>query len=183
MAKVSGPLMSMQASGKFGGSLVFGNRLGSNVVRLLVTPANPMSANQEIARNIIRVTGAGQHFANLCVLKGSGRLITDKALLVLNAPAGQTWNSFLVKLITGVTAATYTAATAAYAALTAPNRATWDAAAAALTPAILAVAQKAAGGVASTPLAAGEVWFHYQYGLYAGGFITVPGAVPPTYAA
>lgn len=41
MAKVKGPLMSMEASGAYGGTLVFGQRKGSSVVRQLVTPANP----------------------------------------------------------------------------------------------------------------------------------------------
>jgi len=183
MAKVTGPLMSMDASGSFGGAMVHGNRLGTHVVRALVTPANPMSANQEIARNIVRVCGAGQKYANACVLKGAGRLLTDKALLTAAAPAGQTWNSYLVKLMTGVGQVNYSAATAAYAALTAPNRADWVTSAGILTPAILAVAQKAAGGAAAAALSAGEVWFHYQYGLYAGGIAGLPGAVPPVYAA
>lgn len=51
MAKVSGPLMSMDASGKFGGTIVFSKWKGRNVVRQLVVPANPNSAGQEAARN------------------------------------------------------------------------------------------------------------------------------------
>ena len=51
MAKVSGPLMSMDASGKFGGALVFSKWKGRNVVRQLVIPGNPNSAGQEAARN------------------------------------------------------------------------------------------------------------------------------------
>lgn len=182
MAKVTGPLMSMDASGSFGGAMVHGNRLGTHVVRALVTPANPMSALQQAARNIVRVAGAGQRYANLDVNLGSGRIITDKATLTAAAPAGQTWNGYLVKLITGIGQVNYLAATAAYAALTAPNRTTWDGAAAALTPAILAVAQKGVGGIAAAAVPAGEVWFHYQYGLYAGGLAPLPGAVPPVYA-
>jgi hypothetical protein len=182
MAKVSGPLMSMSASGKFGGALVFASRLGQNVVRQLVIPANPMSLLQEGARNIVRVAGAAQRFVNLCVTMGSGRLVTDQVLLTTNAPAGQTWNSYMVKLMTGINASTYTAATAAYALLTAPEKTAWNDAAAGLTPAILLVAQKGAGGVAAADMSAGEVWYHYQYGLYAGGFIAVPAGTPPVYA-
>lgn len=182
MAKVSGPLMSMDASGKFGGALVFANRLGTNVVRQLVTPSNPMSANQEIARNIIRVAGADQRFSNLTALVRAGQTVTDKATLQANTPAGQTWNSYLVKLMTGINASTYEAATAAYAALAALEKTAWVDAAAALTPAILPVAQKAAGGAAAADMTAGEVFFHYIYGLYAGGYSTIPGAVPPVYA-
>lgn len=182
MAKVNGPLMSMQASGKFAGTLVFANRIGQNVVRNLVTPANPQSAAQMTARNIVRVAGAGQHWAALSLMLGEARLITDKAGLMAQTPAGQTWNSYLVKLITGVGAINYTTATAAYAVLTSPQKTAWEDAAAALTPAILSVAQKAAGGVPAAAMTAGEVWFHYQYGLYVGGLASLPGAVPPVYA-
>jgi len=182
MAKVTGPLMSMGASGKFGGALVFANRIGTNVVRALVTPANPMSDGQMTARNIVRVCGAAQHFANLSLENGEARTITDKAGLKLQTPQGQTWNGYLVKLMTGVNAATYTAASAAYAALTSGEKTAWDTAAAELTPAVAEVAQKAAGGVPAAALAAGEVWFHYQYGLYIGDLASLPSSVPPTYA-
>lgn len=182
MAKVTGPLMSMGASGKFGGALVFANRIGTNVVRALVTPANPMSIAQMTARNIVRITGAGQHFENLTALKGESRTITDKAGLIAAAPAGQTWNSYLVKLMIGINDVTYTAATAAYAALTSGQKTAWVAAAAALVPAIADVPQKAAGGVPATALSKGEAWFHVQYGLYVGGLASVPTGTPPTYA-
>ena len=182
MAKVSGPLMSMSASGKFGSALVFASRLGKNVVRQLVTPANPMTLPQETARNIVRVAGTAQHFSNKSALKGSGRTITDKALLIASTPTGQTWNSYLVKLMTGVNAATFGAGQSAYALLTAPQKTAWDNAAAALVPAILPVAQKGALGAAATAMTAGQVFYQYQYGLYAGGFIPVPAGVPSVYA-
>lgn len=46
MARVTGPLMSVSASGKFAGSMVFTTWKGRPVVRQLVTPANPKSAKQ-----------------------------------------------------------------------------------------------------------------------------------------
>lgn len=183
MAKVSGPLMSMGASGKFAGALVFASRLGQNVVRQLVTPGNPMSADQETARNLVRVTGAAQRFTNLSTLKGSGRTVTDKALLQANTPTGQTWNSYLNKIMIGTNAATAIAGQAAWAATTSGNKTTWNGAAAALTPVIFDVAQKAAGGIPATSLSAGNVWYLYQYGLYAAGLAPAPVAgAPPTYA-
>lgn len=181
-AKVSGPLMSMEASGKFAGALVFANRLGSNVVRHLVTPSNPQSANQITARNIVRVTGAAQHFANLSTALGESRTITDKAGLILATLIGQTWNSTLVKAMIGTDQVNYDAGAAAWALLTAPQKTAWDNAAAALTPAFLGVAQKVAGGGPGTPLTAGNVFFQYQYGLYVLALASLPGAVPPVYA-
>lgn len=182
MAKVSGPLMSMGASGKFGGAMVFASRLGQSVVRQLVTPGNPMSAGQETARNIVRATGTMQRFVNMAITKGSGRTVTDKAMLKTNTPTGQTWNSYMVKVVTGTNAATYTAGSVAFSALTAPQKTAWDAAAAALVPVIQAVPQKAAGGATAPSLTGGQVWFSYQYGLHSAGLAPVPGAVPPTYA-
>jgi hypothetical protein len=50
MARVSGPMMSVDASGKFGGSMVFAKWKGRNYVRQLVTPGNPKSAKQSGVR-------------------------------------------------------------------------------------------------------------------------------------
>lgn len=183
MAKVTGALFSVDASGKFAGKLVFGKWKGRQYCRNLVTPSNPQSAGQTTARNAVRVLAAGQRFANMTTLKRSGETITDKAELAAGAPSGQAWNGFLVKSAIGAGQVNYDAATAAYAALTAPQKAAWDTAAAALVPAIPAVAQSVAGGAAGTPMVAGEVFFHYAYGLYVAGVMTaIPGAVPPTYA-
>lgn len=183
MAKVTAPLMSMDASGKFGGALVFGKWKGRPTVRKLVTPSNPQSADQTAVRNALRVMAAGQHFAQLTALIRAGETLTDKAEMASLAPSGQAWNGFLVKSGIGAGQVNYAAATDAYAALQAADRTAWGVAAAALTPAIPAVAQSVAGGGSGTPLTAGEVYFHYVYALYvAGAVAAVPGATPPTYA-
>lgn len=182
MAKVTGPLMSMTASGAYGGTLVFAQRKGSSVVRQLVTPANPQSAGQEDARNIVRVGGTLQRFTNATTLKASGETLTDKARLAASAPSNQTWNSFLVQLVTGAGGLTFVAARAAYAVLTAPQKTAWATAAAALTPVIGSTYQTVAGGGAGTPLVGGEAWFVYHYGLSTVGMSDVPGGTPPTYA-
>lgn len=183
MAKVTGPLMSMDASGKFAGALVFSKWKGRPTVRQLVIPANPQSTNQTAQRNMVRVLGAGQHFAQLTTQKQSTETVTDKVALTALAPAGQAWNGFLVKSAIGSGSVNYTAAAAAYAALTAGEKTAWITAAAALTPAILDVAQSDPLGVPGTPMSKGEVFFHYVYGLYISGVnATAPGATPPTYA-
>lgn len=182
MAKVKGPLMSMEASGAYGGTLVFGQRKGSSVVRQLVTPSNPMSAGQEAARNIVRVGGILQRAIRASALIADGETLTDKARLTAAAPSAQTWNSYLVQLITGKGGLTYTAAQAAWTALAAGEKTAWNVAAAALTPVIGETFQTVAGGGAGTPLSGGNAWFVYQYGLSGAGLADVPGAVPPTYA-
>ena len=183
MAKVSGPLMSMEASGAFGGALVFGKWKGRPTVRQLVTPSNPQSANQTISRNRVRTTGMAQHAVRLSAQIKSGQTLSEKALLMAAAPSGYAWNGFLTDSMIGAGGLTYTAAQAAYAALTAPNKTAWDAAAAARTPAFIAVNQAAAGGAAGTPMTSGEAYFIQQYGMYAAGIYTAaPSAVPPTFA-
>lgn len=182
MAKTNGPLFSMDASGKFAGALVFTKWKGRPVVRQLVTPSNPQSADQEAARNRQRAAAAGQFWANHTALKYPGHTETDKALLIAAAPAGQAWNGFLVKSMIGAGFVTYTAAQAAWSALSSGQKSAWDAAAAALTPAIPATAQTVAGGGAGTPLTAGNTFFLYVYGLYAAGLNAIPTGTPPTYA-
>lgn len=183
MAKVTGPLMSLDASGGFGSTLVFGKWKGRNTVRQLVTPSNPQTQIQQDARNAVRVVGTAQKWANQSTMLGSGRSITDKAALILAAPSGQAWNGFLAKSMIGAGSLTYEAASAAWTALTAPQKEDWDDAAIALTPDFVATYQADAFGVAGTPVSGGEGWFHYQYGLFVAGIAAaLPGAVPPTYA-
>lgn len=183
MAKVTGPLMSMDASGKFGGSLVFGKWKGRNVARKLVTPSNPMTADQSEARNRMRATGAIQKFFNRTAEVRDPETVTDKVLLIAAAPSGYAWNGFLVDSLIGPAGATYDAARAAYAALQAGEKTAWNTAAGALTPEIVPVVQVGADNVPTTSLTAGEVHFLGQYGLYAAGLTdTAPGATPPTYA-
>ena len=183
MAKVTGPLMSMDASGAFGGALVFGKWKGRPTVRQLVTPANPQSANQTIARNRVRATGPAQHQVRLSAEVKTGQTLTEKALLMAAAPSGYAWNGYLTDSIIGSGGLTYTAAQAAWALLTAPEKTAWDVAAAARVPAFPAANQTVAGGAVGTPLTAGNVYFLQQYGMYAAGIYTAaPTAVPPTFA-
>lgn len=182
MAKVSGPLMSMDASGAFAGALVFGKWKGRNTVRQLVTPANPQSTLQTETRNAMRVMALGQRFANLTAQIRTGETLTDKAELITRAPAGQAWNGYLIKSAIGAGLTNYDAASAAYEALEAGQKTAWDTAAGNLVPAILGASQKQAGGAEGTPMPAGKVFFHYVWGLYMAGATAQPGAVPPTYA-
>lgn len=183
MAKVTGALFSLSASGKFAEAIVFTAWKGRQVVRQLVTPANPKSADQVAQRNMVRATGVAQHWANLTVEKGAGRLKTDKELLTELAPAGQAWNGFLNKAMIGAGSTIYDAAAAAWAALTAGEKTAWDTAAGGLAPIYPATNQEIAGGATGTPLTAGQGFYHYQYGLYNAGVAAVPpSAVPPVYA-
>lgn len=53
MAKLTAPLMSFGASGKLGGSLVYGSWKGIPTARQFIIPANPRTAGQIAQRNIM----------------------------------------------------------------------------------------------------------------------------------
>lgn len=91
MAKVVAPLQSFSASGKVGKSLVFFSHLGRNVVRGLVTPANPQTTGQGDTRLLLGAIGR----AMKAVVK-TGTFVEALKTVV---PAGQTWNSYLARLI------------------------------------------------------------------------------------
>ena len=100
MAKVTGPLFSMSASGKIGDSMVFFGWKGISVVRQWVIPVNKQSAPQGVQRQILGGTGraVGEIKANVgatSVVTGFAQQLIDLGLV----PAGQTKQSFLVKYI------------------------------------------------------------------------------------
>lgn len=182
MAKLTGPLFSMDASGAFADAIVFSKWKGRNTARRLVTPSNPRTSGQELARNRMRVMGRGMHFAATATTVRSGQTVTDQTLITQNTPSGQAWNGHLIKSGIGTGGAAYTAAAAAYTALQAGDKTAWDTAAGALSPPFLAAPQTVAGGGSTTAISAGQCFFHYIYTLYLLGVATVPGATPPTYA-
>lgn len=82
MAKVIGPLMSMTASGKFGGAIVFDKR---GRARKYVVPANPQTAGQVTQRNKIRDLQS--------CLKQLGAVLRAE----LKSGFGYTWNTVIIK--------------------------------------------------------------------------------------
>lgn len=93
MAKVSGPLFSVEASGKFGSALVFFPWKGINVVRQLIKPANPQTGGQGDQRLVLGGTGRACS-AVKPTSDYEGQLNTLGLI-----PAGQTKQSYLVKKI------------------------------------------------------------------------------------
>lgn len=53
MARVTGPLFSLDASGTIAGAMTFSKWKGINYVRLRVIPANPQTASQVSQRNTL----------------------------------------------------------------------------------------------------------------------------------
>jgi len=93
MAKVSGPLYSMSASGKLGDAMVYFGWKGVNVVRQWLIPANPQSATQGNQRIIIG--GTGRAVGEIKPFSAFHQQLIDLKLI----PGGQTKQSFMVKYI------------------------------------------------------------------------------------
>lgn len=182
MARVKGPLMSMEASGSFGGAMVFAAWKGRPYARELVTPANPQTSDQTTVRNAMRVAGACQHWLKTTADVRSGETLTDKALLIAAAPSGEAWNGFFTRKLIGKGSVSYTQGRAAFSALASGEKTAWDTAADALTPPILDTVQGLPGGTYDAPMRSGEVFFLAIWGLSACGVAAAPTAIPPTYA-
>ena len=181
MAKTTGPLFSLTASGTVGNTIVYSNWKGRPYVRRRIIPLNRALAGQVEVRNAMRCIANGIMFANHTILKTTPPGITDKANITLVTPDGQAWNGFLVAAAIGKNLDAYTAMIALWGTLSA-NHAAWVSAARALVPAIQPAPQMAAGNIPTTALTDGNVYFAYRYGLYMLGLAAAPGAVPPTYA-
>jgi hypothetical protein len=91
MAKVVAPLGSFSASGKIGKALVFFSHLGRNVVRGLVTPANPQSETQGNSRLLLGALGRSA--------RGVARPSDYYTQVSLQVPSGQTWVSNMISYI------------------------------------------------------------------------------------
>jgi len=89
MAKVTGPLFSVSASGKFAQALVYSSWKGSNVVRELVVPANPQTGAQGDRRTMLG--GLGRAASPVDKLSQYAEYARVVAL------TGQTWLSTLVQ--------------------------------------------------------------------------------------
>lgn len=93
MAKVVAPLGSFSASGKIGKALVFFSHLGRNVVRGLVTPANPQSGAQGMTRLFLGGLGRAARVPYI-----GGPFLTALKTVI---PSGQTWVSSMIKYVIG----------------------------------------------------------------------------------
>lgn len=181
MARTTGPLFSLTASGSVGKTVVYSQWKGRPYVRRLVIPLNPRSADQAQVRNAMRCAAAGISWANVTALKTTPPGTTDKIAVKAIAPDGFAWNGEVLKAMIGTNLDNYLAGTAIYAGFT-TEKAAWVAAAAALTPAMLGASQVAAFGVPATALTAGQTFFMFRYALYILGLVAIPSGTPPTYA-
>lgn len=93
MAKVTGPLMSMTASGKLADTIVFFSWKGIATVRQWLVPANPQSADQGDIRLVLGGLGRG------CGKVEPNSAFHDQLKDLDVIPAQQTKQSYLVQYI------------------------------------------------------------------------------------
>ena len=180
MARVTGPLMSMEASGTIGKSLTFANWVGRQYVRRWTRPSNPQTADQMDQRNAFSVIGVGVSQANKCLQVNSSTTKTDEQAIRDKTPSGMRWNGYIQKVLTGSGAAGYNAAKAAWDAL--PDQSQWETTANGLMPPVQSAPQYLAGGATDTAATPGEVLFIMNYGLYLiGDSSAAPTELSPIY--
>ncbi len=94
MAKVEGPLFSLEARGKIGDAIVYFPWKGRHVVRQWLKPTNPQSATQGYVRGAMKAIGK---FISkiLCIAKGSALDSLLYADCTSSADAGMNWNAWL----------------------------------------------------------------------------------------
>ena len=94
MAKVEGPLMSVSATGTFGGVITYVRARGQQVVRRLTIPSNPQTQGQAENRTLIRLTGMIISRVNLNqVGKSDGSTMTPLEYFLSIRVSPNTWNS------------------------------------------------------------------------------------------
>lgn len=106
MAKTSGPLLSLSASGSVGNALTYKTWKGINVCSIKSQPSNPKTTGQMLGRAFFAAGGKITKKTDL-----SGDVVTFVKGII---PAGQSWASYFIREIMGTNNANIVAAKAAY---------------------------------------------------------------------
>lgn len=117
MAKLVGPLFSLEARGKVGEALVYFPFKGRNVVRAWTIPTNPRDIDQQLIRQ--KLASIGKFVSK--IIRVTAVIVNGSKIYQLvksDTPATQIWNAHLVKqsLDTLKSDAAFTALSAAIAA-------------------------------------------------------------------
>lgn len=97
MAKVTGPLLSLDASGSVANTITFSKWKGINYLRQRVVPSNPKTAGQKTARSIFGVLAKAAHsvLTSYADSLGAGSAFFQDARDA--APSGNSWISYFQK--------------------------------------------------------------------------------------
>jgi len=124
MAKVTGPLMSLDASGTVANTTTFSKWKGRNYVRLRVIPQNPQSVAQQAVRSALgtfaKAARAVLTIFNDAAVPAVGSPFYTAAVGV--APSNQSWVSYMQKLLY----ADFTAIGVEWAAVSGTNQAFYE---------------------------------------------------------
>ena len=124
MAKLTGPFMSVAASGTLAKTLTASIWKGQAYMRLRVIPRNPQTVGQLAVRSVLGTIAKAIRsvltITNDVAVPPVGSQFFQDAVAV--APAGQSWLSYLQK----VEYAVFAAQVISYTALDAPHKVYWD---------------------------------------------------------
>jgi hypothetical protein len=182
MAKATGPLFSLEASGTIAKTVTYSRWKGRPYVRVRTIPLNPYEVDQVKARNRIRAMAPAVHWANYTTQVLSGETEKDETRIRAITPDTFAWNGFLVDKGIGSKAIDYDYAEVIWGVLSAGQKTAWDNCANGLTPPMFGTAQGATGGGYSANMTSGNVLMHYMYALFKMGLYTQPNETPPVYA-
>jgi len=182
MALVTGPLMSLEASGTIGQALTFSNWVGRSYVRRYTIPSNPQTSGQMDNRNRFSVLGTITQWAARNSQTTGTEAKTVQQYLTEAAPSDQRWNGFLLRMMNSGDGANYKAADTAWGLLEPGDQDAWDSAAGNLTPPIQSAGQRDVGGIAKPAISPGQVMFTACYALFLlGALAEAPDATPTTF--
>jgi hypothetical protein len=173
MAKVTGPLMSLDASGTVGNTTTFSKWKGRNYVRLRVTPMNTKTDAQAIVRTYL---GAFGQALSAVLTKAKDTLHVGSAFwaaAVSFAPAGQSWISYASRTILGTNFGNIEAVVTAYGALSSTPKGYYDTHAATLGLTAFSLSYGTAPAIAAGAQLYGMYKFSVEqlgYAAPAGGF-------------
>jgi hypothetical protein len=182
MAKLTGPLFSIDASGSFAKTVTYSRWKGRRYGRFRAIPSNPRTEGQEQARSDITSSARVTTFLYRTLLKRAGVTDLDVDILRVHAPADITWANYLVLNMIGPNGSNMRAAETAWTALTSQQKDDWEAAAAALTPSLMPAPQTGEGGVFVANKSPGELLFTYIRTLDQLGHATLVPGTPPVFA-
>jgi hypothetical protein len=182
MAKLTGPLFSIDASGSFAKTVTYSRWKGRRYGRFRAIPSNPRTEGQEQARSDITTAARITTFVYRTALKRSGNDELDVNILRVAAPADITWGNYLTLNMVGPNGSTMRAAEDAWTALSAPNKAAWESSAGDLVPNLMPAPQTSEGGAFVRNKSAGELLFTYIFVLDMLGHATLVDGTPPVFA-
>lgn len=182
MPLVTLPLCSMDAVGTIARRHTFYPRDGKTVLRQRVIPANPSSKDQVTARAVHSLCTHLIRWAVATPMTSDNQATTDKERIKRITPLARRWVNLIYSKALQDSQANIRGALLQWALLDAADAAAWQAAAAALSPAITDWTPATAPGATPPAFAAGELFFTWRYLLFLLRVVDAPpGNTPPIY--